>query len=162
MGAILATGFFPLIVNAALYVYDPVDSLVSDNASVTYTFDFSSDFSTVTAVSLVAWVYDDGNDADDRFQILAGDPLHVVHTFGNNTDLPETTASYSISQWLNPLADIKNNTLPVKIQSHQRTDFYFDKFELNVTGTVVPIPAAAWLLGTGLIALIGFRRFRRS
>ncbi len=33
---------------------------------------------------------------------------------------------------------------------------------LNITGTVVPAPAAVWLLGTGIAALAARRRFKKA
>jgi hypothetical protein len=49
-----------------------------------------------------------------------------------------------------------NNTPPVNAAVHfQGTDTPFDS---ETVGGAVPIPAAAWLLGTGLIGLIGLKR----
>ena len=38
---------------------------------------------------------------------------------------------------------------------------YSEVYTVNVTGPVVPIPAAAWLFGSGLIGLVGVARRRR-
>ena len=35
------------------------------------------------------------------------------------------------------------------------------EYHLHLTGTVVPIPAAVWLFGTGFIALVGLARRKR-
>jgi hypothetical protein len=49
-----------------------------------------------------------------------------------------------------------NNTPSVNLAVHfQNTDTPYDS---ETVGAAVPIPAAAWLLGTGLIGLIGLRR----
>ena len=49
-----------------------------------------------------------------------------------------------------------NNTPPVNVAVHfQSTDTPFDS---EAVGGAVPIPAAAWLLGAGLLGLIGLRR----
>jgi hypothetical protein len=39
-----------------------------------------------------------------------------------------------------------------------RLDFIVDSVALEITGTPVPVPAAVWLLGSGLLGLIGIRR----
>jgi hypothetical protein len=39
---------------------------------------------------------------------------------------------------------------------------YFDKIQLDASGTSqVPLPGAVWLLGSGLLGLMGLRRFRK-
>ncbi|MGE4560895.1 MAG: VPLPA-CTERM sorting domain-containing protein [Desulfobulbus sp.] len=47
--------------------------------------------------------------------------------------------------------------------SSARTDFILDSVALTIEGTpsAVPVPAAAWLLGSGLMGLIGIRRRKR-
>jgi len=43
---------------------------------------------------------------------------------------------------------------------YTNSTFYLDKVELTVSSTPapVPVPAAAWLLGSGLLGLVGLRR----
>jgi hypothetical protein len=63
------------------------------------------------------------------------------------------------------------NTMLIALDSHTGnvSDFLWisPKYSLNgpyyqgLVGTTVPIPAAVWLLGSGLIGLIGIRRFRK-
>jgi hypothetical protein len=40
-------------------------------------------------------------------------------------------------------------------------DFIVDSVALTIEGTPVPLPAAVWLLGSGLLSLIGMRRGKR-
>ena len=39
---------------------------------------------------------------------------------------------------------------------------YFDNITMSVSNTAVPVPAAVWLLGSGLMGLIGVRRKMRK
>ena len=35
-------------------------------------------------------------------------------------------------------------------------------YDLHLAGTVVPVPAAAWLFGSGLLALVGMARRKKA
>jgi len=44
----------------------------------------------------------------------------------------------------------------------KKGDFYFDLATLDVKASPVPVPAAVWLFGSGLISLAGFARARQK
>ena len=71
---------------------------------------------------------------------------------GGNTDTFTLTisGSFSSEDGLNVVLD----SFPAKFQTSAGS------FEIAGTTTTVPVPAAAWLLGSGLIGLVGLRRRR--
>jgi hypothetical protein len=44
------------------------------------------------------------------------------------------------------------------LNAYSRQDFIVDSVSLKITGSPVPVPAALWLLGSGLVGLAGLRR----
>jgi hypothetical protein len=160
--AIFALSFFVPLVNAAtidkIYTYDPDPNVFLSStspSSVTTTFNFAADFQSVTGATLAVWVYDNNDSTKDRFQINVGNPLSNIFTYPNNTDMLESSTKVSIGSVYDYII---NKTLQAQIAVHQSTNFFFDKFELTVTGNPVPVPAAAWLLGSGLLGLIFLKR----
>jgi hypothetical protein len=57
------------------------------------------------------------------------------------SDSPSSDYSYAVAHWTD-------------------TEFSWDRYEgtLTLTATAAPVPAAVWLLGTGLVGLFGVRR----
>lgn len=54
--------------------------------------------------------------------------------------------------------DLTAGTLLIGLNDNGSSDGDFDDIILAATPTATPIPAAAWLLGSGLLGLIGIRR----
>jgi hypothetical protein len=168
---ILTFSFLESFAHAMTYTYNPGDILLSqDNTSFSYTFDFSNDFQSITSVTLSGWFYDDTDSpsAYERVKIMSG--TNVVWDIGANKELPASAPTTGNGTW-DVLSYINGMTLSLNVSSINITnpkspigDFYFDKFFLSVEGTPkspVPIPAAAWMLGTGLIGLVAIRRVRK-
>ena len=80
----------------------------------------------------------------------------------DTTNLGINWGSYAISLYIDPSWNGK--TLEFGVNSaataYIMSGVYYDNF--NLTGTsAVPVPAAAWLFGSGLLGLIGFARRRK-
>lgn len=90
------------------------------------------------------------------------------HLYLNDVDLgylSESPSSQSVGHWLteqftdnNDILSLNDNTLRIvaDIIGTNRDDFEFTNLYLDYTA--VPIPAAFWFLGSGLIGLMGIRR----
>jgi hypothetical protein len=78
-----------------------------------------------------------------------GDPNTDLHWYDNGIATP---ANYVTGQ---SYVSYNGGTTWSLLSSNQRLAAF------DIVGTPVPIPAAVWLLGSGLIGLIGIRRFRK-
>ena len=81
----------------------------------------------------------------------------------DTTSLGLNWGSYEVSLYIEPSWENKILQFGVKSAATDRTPsgVYYDNF--NLTGTpAVPVPAAAWLFGSGLLGLIGVARRGKS
>jgi hypothetical protein len=54
---------------------------------------------------------------------------------------------------------IAGNTYKLDLYSYAIfSDYHYESWQFNMSTTPVPVPAAVWLLGSGLVGLAGFRR----
>ena len=124
----------------------------ADDLGTTWTFSFDTKQGDITGTSSAsAWIR-----AIDGENILAEDKLDTTSR-GFNWE------SYSVSLYIDPTWNGK--TLEFGVNSaataYTMSGVYYDNFSLAGT-PAVPVPAAAWLFGSGLLGLIGVARRRKS
>jgi len=124
----------------------------ADDLGTTWTFSFDTKQGDITGTSSAsAWIR-----AIDGGNILAEDKLDTTSR-GFNWE------SYSVSLYIDPTWNGK--TLEFGVNSaataYTMSGVYYDNFSLAGT-PAVPVPAAAWLFGSGLLGLIGVARRRKS
>ncbi len=84
--------------------------------------------------------------------ILTDDDVDTWQPLGVGLLLPSGTDYLAVE--LRAIEDKENDFLDPEFDGH-----YADSVLLNVN--VVPVPAAVWLLGSGLLSLVAFRRRKR-
>ena len=75
---------------------------------------------------------------------------------GGDPTSPECTALFA-TEWLFASTDVNGNGVP----GHGMVDGPFTGFNANFNVSAVPVPAAAWLMGSGLLGLIGIARRKK-
>ncbi len=137
--------------------------------SYSVSFNISSDFDEISEATLDIELSDDCGSIFDLLEFasifLDGNP--VVHRNEVDSwfdkDLIERH-SFDVTDYL------KDNELLMTIMWEEpllcigKGDFYYNKSSLEIKGEQIqnPIPGAVWLLGSGLIGLIGIRRKIKS
>jgi hypothetical protein len=151
-----------------LYTQNPTNDIFIGNSpnpsSYSFIFDnYLQDFQpgSITGATLTVYLKDDDDPGVDKFtlNLIIAPTTYLIYDSGNKT-MPNTLTAYSGSI----LSYINNGSFGAQIaRSGNNNDFFFDRFELSITGDapVVPIPATAWLLGTGLIGLVAIRRRKK-
>lgn len=148
------------------YTHDPADFLIGNNpAPQNYQYAFTgflTDFQpgSVTGGTLTVYLKDDRDFLPfmDRFALKANDS--TAYSSGFLFEMPNVLTAYYGSVLASAL---NSGSILAYIQRNGPfNDFIFDRFELSVTGTPVPVPAAAWMLGAGLVGLVAIRRVRRE
>jgi hypothetical protein len=94
------------------------------------------------------WLANDSKDATNVFQAQWNGVTQALNPVLN----PTLASSYTQYQFLATAADA-NATIAFNFVNDPSV-FHLD----NVDATPTPIPAAAWLLGSGLMGLVGLRR----
>jgi hypothetical protein len=91
---------------------------------------------------------------------LYGSTSELLGTLEDSTGTGWLTQSFVIPSNLYSAAKGGSWTLQLKLKENTSgTDkLWIDKSELTGEYTAAPLPAAAWLLGSGLVGLIGIRR----
>lgn len=75
---------------------------------------------------------------------------------------PDSTTSYDLTFDLGTLAALGTYTVDVKFAGGSRDWHDLASFDVNVVPSAIPVPAAAWLFGSGLLGLVGVARRRRN
>lgn len=106
----------------------------------------------------------DLNMRDDKDWWWGGTLEFATLTAGGSTSAEFQVTSGTTTLTVTSLVSLSDlGTLDVTLTATQG-DFYFDDATLNAVEdhAVVPVPAAAWLFGSGLLGLVGVARRKRS
>jgi len=107
-------------------------------------YDFPHVGETVTAATLVVWLYDDGENQKEQFKLTYDGTTWT----SNHEDMPDILTAYPVTISPSVLSDGK---LDVEVKA-DNGDFYLDKSVLTVSTTsVAPLPGAALLGVLGLV-----------
>jgi hypothetical protein len=155
--------------------------------TATSNFDFSTDgfaFSTVTSASysIDAQIDNDGNLISGSLNVMGAiSDLGIGETtllsgnlaaFGFHDDGSFDAFDFEVTGLSGDLASYYGSSLYLLISSASNSTNFTGSFNNNFTGSgnyiyannlaIVPVPAAVWLLGSGLFSLVAFaRRHRR-
>ena len=104
-------------------------------------------------------------DTNELYPDLAKVSLDGAMVFENIEVGAYGTTDPSVYEYsLTDLSILEDNELTYLIEANKyssaRTDFIVDSVALTIEGnpSAVPVPSAVWLLGTGLLGLVGLRR----
>jgi hypothetical protein len=103
------------------------------------------------------------NRVENNYRINPG----KVTIFGQSNQVVWTgdiTTTENFYQFMlnDPATPVIGQIVKIELVDNVRPDQnYLHMREVQVYGSPVPVPAAVWLLGSGLIGLIGIRRFRK-
>ena len=125
-----------------------------DDLGTTWSFSFDAKQGDITGTSSAfAWIR-----AIDGEKILGETRL-------DTTSLGISWGSYSISLLIDPDPYWNGKTLEFGVKSaatgYAASGVYYDNFSLSGPPSV-PVPAAIWLFGSGLLGLVGFARRHKS
>lgn len=85
--------------------------------------------------------------------------ISVPLSFWSDSDVPPLPKLMGQSDNLTPRGTVGPEEFNVLDQAFEAT---YGWTTLQVTSTVVPLPPTVWLLGSGLLGLVGWRRFKKS
>lgn len=113
---------------------------------------------TITSASIDLELKDDPNDPNaQQFRL----EFAQLTTGGTTSDVFQVVGGTTTLEVLSLVTLNLNGTLDVILTATQG-DFLFIDATLNADHAVVPVPAAIWLFGSGLLGLVGMARRRRT
>jgi hypothetical protein len=134
------------------------------NLSATLTFTWHDDHWNYNSFSNSVWMEEvDPNDENITYVDPAQVELDGELLFQNvEVGLAGSEAPTVYQHVLTDLSVLDDNAIDYHItaipNAMQRRDFLVDSVAFEITGNPVPVPAAVWLLGSGLLGLVGIRR----
>ena len=139
---------FPVAKNANIGI-----GVVQPNSSATISFDLFGSLEGAGGVIFAEFFSELDGGGTSSSVILGGGPLFPTDTWTTYTFTTPTGADVSGGVTLQLKADCGANP-------GCTVDAYFDNISVNVEA--VPVPAAVWLFGSGLLGLVGVARRRKS
>jgi len=119
--------------------------------SVTFSVDQLSNYMLTGALNAI--YYDSGVSVklwENGTEIFASDP-YATNYWGDGSGNFSQNGQF-----------IAGNTYKLDLYSYAiYSDYHYESWQFNLATTPVPVPAAVWLLGSGLLGLVGFARKRR-
>lgn len=98
------------------------------------------------------WSYSDGTDPLQFLSIKFGNYVAVFDTNGETSGIFDTNLTAGVGVWFTTDLDITGCCLNNAGQP----------IDMSNVGVYVPVPAAVWLFGTGLLGLVGVARRKRA
>ena len=161
----------------ASYTYNPTinsNNWLDDGDSINLNFNFSETFTSLDSGTLSLTLYDDqdnkwwtADDGTERAKISCNDVASNDSTWHSTIRDLDFGGTYDFNLEGSELTHLEDHSsISFKLENPGRRtfgggDFGITQAKLELQGTAqAPIPGAAWLLGAGLLGLLGFKRIR--
>ncbi|MGB5718761.1 MAG: hypothetical protein WBN81_16900 [Gammaproteobacteria bacterium] len=109
---------------------------------------------------------DSGTDFDSWIGLY--DPSGILHAFNDDFSSADTGSNEIFDSFLQTTTSIEGGVWTVKVAAFPSTATLQSvvpdeaDYTLNVSVTPVPVPAAVWLFGSGLLGLLGMARRKKA
>ena len=76
-------------------------------------------------------------------------------------EIIDASVTTNYTGWSDTFLNFGPHSVSVNFQNFVSLDGTNDIFEINITAQHVPIPGSVWLLGSGLLGLVGIARRKK-